>query len=239
MPITANIYERVLRITTSVGSGTAFTLEIDDQQYLVTARHLLPAGEDVTLALEIRGQRWEGVLRPLPGVHREADVAVMRVAEALTPTLPVIPSFDQAIYSQECFFLGYPYGMSLVIGDEPTFALVKHGILSGSHRRADGLHIIYVDGFNNPGFSGGPVVFLEQGSQALHIAGVVSGYRFERQQVQGLLVSEPNLLNEEQRQAFVQANTGIVIATDIKHAIEAISPESVRPAESYSPPPVA
>jgi heme/copper-type cytochrome/quinol oxidase subunit 2 len=37
---TSNVLYRVLRIKTATSTGSAFTIEVDGKQYLITARHL-------------------------------------------------------------------------------------------------------------------------------------------------------------------------------------------------------
>ena len=68
------------------------------------------------------------------------------------------------MYGQDVYFLGFPYGlhgdMSALSNDLP-FPFVKKGIISLFHN--DGVNRIYLDGHNNPGFSGGPVVFMPAG----------------------------------------------------------------------------
>ena len=92
--------------------------------------------------------------------------------------------------------------------------LVKKGIVS----MFDG-NIILLDGHNNPGFSGGPVVFHPNShSNDLSVAGVIAGYRFDR---------EPVYKNQEQEQkgkplGYYKANTGIIVTYEIRHALELI-----------------
>jgi len=38
---TSNVLYRVLKIRTATATGSAFTIEVDGKQYLITARHLL------------------------------------------------------------------------------------------------------------------------------------------------------------------------------------------------------
>ena len=87
--------------------------------------------------------------------------------------------------AQDVYFLGFPFGMSTDIGDlNLNFPLpfVKKAILS-AFGKDEGL--VLLDGHNNPGFSGGPVV---AGGSAVDgsgvgIIGVISGYRADRQAV--------------------------------------------------------
>jgi hypothetical protein len=67
-----------------------------------------------------------------------------------------------------------------------------------------------LDGHNNPGFSGGPVLFKEQEHGKLKVAAVVSGYRF---------ANEPVYHGEQKLPVTYRYNTGIVISYGIKHAV--------------------
>lgn len=68
---------------------------------------------------------------------------------------------------------------------------------------------------NNPGFSGGPVVFDRDGAHLRpQVCGVIAGYRTELQPVyQGATPITA---------VAAAANTGIIIATDIRHVTDAI-----------------
>ena len=90
--------------------------------------------------------------------------------------------------------------------------LVKKGIVSAIVKN-ENMSIVLIDGHNNPGFSGGPVVF-DVPDKGLHIAGVISSYRYDYQEV----------IDDEGKRTRYRAmsNTGIVLAHNIKHAIDAI-----------------
>ncbi len=74
--------------------------------------------------------------------------------------------------SQDAFFLGYPFGMGTYIHEVQAWAFVKKGIIS-SFGKLGGVRRIFLDGMNNPGFSGGPVVADIAGSP--HPARMCSG----------------------------------------------------------------
>jgi hypothetical protein len=107
-----------------------------------------------------------------------------------------------------------------------------------------------LDGRNNPGFSGGPVVFRDvlQEKPAFYLAGVVSGFRPEL-----VAVTEPELVTSPKQlkgvepwrirkrkdgktvvlrdtDKMVPTNTGIVIAYHIQPAIDLIQQHPVGPA---------
>ena len=84
---------------------------------------------------------------------------------------------------------------------------VKHAILSASENLASG-RVWHLDGLNNPGFSGGPVVFAPPGAgRDLRLMAVVSGYRLDWQ----------NLHFEGAADSAYQVgtNSGIIIAYDV------------------------
>jgi hypothetical protein len=91
--------------------------------------------------------------------------------------------------------------------------LVKKGALSAVYFGPD-KHLL-IDGHNNPGFSGGPVVFSQPNKvpPKYKVAGVISAYRYEWDSV---------FLEDQETSLRFKYNTGIVIAQDIAHVISII-----------------
>jgi hypothetical protein len=73
--------------------------------------------------------------------------------------------------------------------------------------------VIYIDGFNNPGFSGGPIVFWDIPKRAYEILGVVHGYRPDTAQA---------VVNGQRVDTNVLVNSGILVGYRIEHAMNAI-----------------
>src|SRR5687768_1889460 len=97
--ITANSLNRVLEIQTSLGKGTAFTIDYGGPQHLLTARHLLPEGEshpEVTIANRFAAHTLR--LDLLPVEPDTADIAVAPLEKPVTPELPITPNRDGIIY---------------------------------------------------------------------------------------------------------------------------------------------
>jgi hypothetical protein len=218
-PVTGNILTRVMRLETPAGQGTGFTLELlgRDQQYLVTAEHVLPpaAQDPVHLTMRVAGGVSEAEHTRLPlATPPSADVAVFALGwPATTSTLPVVANSDGMTFSQDAYILGYPsVGGTQIRGAGEAFAFVKKAIISALTHEPGGVQRLYLDGHSNPGFSGGPVVFARPGHRDPHIAGVVIGSVFEEVQTYS---TDPTDL-------VVAANSGIIVATDIGHVIEAI-----------------
>lgn len=83
MAVTANVFERVLRVTCPDGSfGTAFTPDIEDAQFLVTADHVLPP-DPAEVQLANRFRESTQTVRRLPGMRSGADMAVCRLDEPI------------------------------------------------------------------------------------------------------------------------------------------------------------
>jgi hypothetical protein len=211
--VRAEAFERVLRIETSRGSGAAFTVEWRNREWLVTARHLLPDEPAPEVVLSSRHGRDRLRLPFVPGLTGQADVAVAPLQTPITPQLGLLPSSEGIAWSQAVYFLGFPYGMATQLSDVETdrIAFVKQAIVSASARIA-GTHLWYLDGHNNPGFSGGPVVAHTETSGAMQVLGIVAGNRSAPRPVLRA--------NEKLEDAVVAENTGIILATDISHAIE-------------------
>ncbi len=98
--------------------------------------------------------------------------------------------------------------------------LVKMGIVSSMQYEPQlGCSSIILDGHNNPGFSGGPVVFIPDGhspgnASQFSVAGVVASYPTYNEPVFDNNQKETNL--------FIQNNPGLVIVYDIQHAVKLI-----------------
>lgn len=73
--------------------------------------------------------------------------------------------------------------------------------------------VLYIDGFNNPGFYGGPIVYWDFDKHVYRIAGVVKGYKEDTAKV---------LINGQHVDTQLLVNSGILVGYSIAHAIQAI-----------------
>jgi len=219
--ITANVWERAVHVLCGGVSGTGFTLDHDGRHYLVTARHVVKSGLPVKVL--VRGKAVPAKLTGLTVPVKEADVAVFRLDRPITPPdLPLTADMDGMIFGQDAYFLGFPFGVTFDLGDE-YFPLVKRCTISGTTQKYEGRTILLLDGWNNRGFSGGPVVFqppmAARAWKQWQVAGIVTRYRTEREPV-----------TEAGRRAApgaeVRLNTRIIIAEQITRAMEAIDADT-------------
>ena len=212
--ITANVIYRVFRLKVGQHSGTGFAVEEDEREYLVTARHLAePLVGNCHIELFKEGA-WSPLEISTVG-HGEGDIdiSVLALSERLTPErpLPLQANSTGLVYGQDVYFLGFPYGISdLILGDTGCpVPLVKRATVSSLFGKP-----YLLDGHNNIGFSGGPVVFRPAGQGVFQVAAVVSGYRGQAEPV----VDEGG----QETQFRYTSNTGIIHAYDVNEAISLI-----------------
>ena len=216
---TSNILSRVLAIRVGSKQGTAFTVDVESKQYLVTARHLFMDTASTQIISVLRDTTWINLRIVLVApLSDSVDIAVMAPPFQLTTSLELPASTDGMVIGQEAFFLGFPSMLRTVdegrINRGFPFPFIKHAVISALGRDQFGTPIIYLDGHNNCGFSGGPVIFWHQEHDKFYLAGIIKGFRPER-----LLLPDSN---QVLRPIDVFGNSGIVIATDVSTILQVI-----------------
>ena len=214
--ITANVIHRVFHIKYGQGTGTCFAIDYDNKQYIVTAKHVVSELKDnETVELYFNGD-WTKVSIKVVGHHKTADVSVFAVG-TLIGVHKLEPSSNGIIYGQDTYFLGFPYRIqdekSGQINRNFPIPLVKKATLSSITSDDTGGYLL-LDGINNPGFSGGPVVFTEPNKRDFKVAAIISKFRFSE---------EPTYHQNKETPISVRANTGIIIAYNIENAIDLIN----------------
>jgi S1-C subfamily serine protease len=217
--VTTNILQRTFHLRFRRGTGTCFTVDLDNRHYIVTAAHVV-AGMSESDQIEIqRENNWQTIVVQTVGVTTApADVAVLAPPGILSPLHPLGVHGSNYHLSQDVYFLGFPYGFRMDLRQELNrgfpLPLVKKGIISALASRHTGSNIILIDGHNNPGFSGGPVVYSSPGRpNELNVCAIVSGYESR---------AEPVLLAGQSTALSWQYNTGIIVATEISAATNLI-----------------
>lgn len=219
--VQTDIICRVVRILHNNNLGTAFTVERNGVQFLVTAKHLFrkdnfPSFTSIELLIN-RNYQLFGVEVKYP-INPQIDIAVMKLNQEqdLTPRYNTIYTTEGVILGQDVFFVGFPFEYEQLLqpfpGSDKPIPVVKKACMSAILQ--DETHSILLDGYNNPGFSGSPVCYKNARSTKteMQILGVVSGYRNGKQPV----FDE----NDNQTSFYVKENSGIILVSDIKYAIQ-------------------
>jgi S1-C subfamily serine protease len=212
--VPANILSRVFTLRVGTEQASGFTIEVEGRQYLITAGHLLPSSSSKGAVEVFRDADWIKLpFRRIPVEPETVDIAVLALDQQLAGLLPVQIGMKGSSLSQEVFFVGFPYGLSVdgrALNSGFPLPLVKHGIIAGlDGKRGDPF---LVDGINNPGFSGGPVVRVDDIFKPT-IIGVVSAYTASQEAV---------YREKAKTDLTVLANTGLLVAFSIDYALEAI-----------------
>ena len=139
----------------AVGSGVI----VDSDGYIMTNAHVVEGAQRIRVALPLPGESG----RPVPvgkrhilearlvGVHKETDLALLKIEEKDLPTLPLL-SQQRTRVGQLVFAIGSPEGLQ---------NSVTMGVVSAVARQPDPekpLTYIQTDAPINPGNSGGPLV---------------------------------------------------------------------------------
>jgi hypothetical protein len=180
IPIKGAILDHVYHLTTDTLSGTCFLIEYKNHEYLVTAAHLFKKRAKSKSKINItiyNGTSTSITAELLKHSDSTVDVAVLKIPNSLKKS--TVYSIDGRVtVGQQVYFLGFPsfngfqFASVTKLG---TFPLVKSGIFSGTIQINDYL-LEFIDGHNNPGFSGGPVVVHNYETNSDNICCIISGY---------------------------------------------------------------
>lgn len=212
--ITSNILRRTFYIRYEENTGTAFTIEVDGLQYIITAKHLLDNADSHDYIYVFHDSMWKKHLLKNKWLSPTADVALLSPVSELSPRFPVGLGNNTSYYlSEQIYFLGFPYGLKAEMGEANNdfpLPFVKTGIISSIEIIQKGSSVIFCDGINNPGFSGGPIVTVSK-DQTIKIIGIISGYKHNEDHI---------LINGKDSGLRYKANTGLIVGHGINEIIE-------------------
>jgi hypothetical protein len=248
---TNNILFKTLMIKSKTDAGTMFSVDVDNREYWLTAKHILtgrksgPAGEvsQKTVALDVLDPiadtiKWTLIRFAVIDPGKDIDIVVLvpeiKLQDLNIPSLKV--SSGSFGIGGECSFLGFPYASTWTANFSSStgsiaykMPFIKHCYISGIIRQP--VPILVLDGINNPGFSGGPVLYNTGSDQA--VIGVVSGYHVEPGEVHSIEVPDASTAatapavgkanpNRRKKEDVVDLNSGIILAYMADTAVDAI-----------------
>lgn len=220
-----HILQRVFLIKYGASTGTCFLVSIDNNDYLITAKHLFSTTTNNTLVdIEIlRNDGWLK-LKPTYLIHSNTNIDIAVLDLKSNDQKKNNFDFGGKTYylSQDCYFVGFPFNLKIddkegTMNNGFPIPFVKKGIVSLFISDSSNMRQIFLDGHNNPGFSGGPVVihnFKDGSEHEVRIIGVVSAYLNDAK-----VIKTPygDLINNE--------NSGIVLSYAFDHVLEIIKME--------------
>lgn len=217
-----DVLESTYRIRVNDGTGTAFCVNKAGRLYFVTARHAFANFNSADFNGCIGSfdviNRTDGIVMTLAGVtvyfsDDGSDIAVFEVPFASVLRWIDFGALDGngMCMGEDVLFVGFPFvfdcGYQLPNPDVTIpfyLPIVKSGIVSTFENLRTKTFL--VDGHNNCGFSGGPVVIKSEDNGSV-ICGVVSGFLVDRYPGQ----PEGDL------------NSGFLRAVPIKYAVDLIN----------------
>ena len=222
--VTNNVLQRTFHIKRGGKSGTAFAIDREGKQYLVTARHVVNGITNGDLIEVLHEKQWKTVPVEVVGAgESDVDVIVLSCPTRLAPPHLLEASAVGLAYGQSVYFLGFPFGWDgggEGINRDFPIPFVKAGIVSAII--SENPSRLYIDGQVNKGFSGGPVVFVPPGRTQFQVAGIVSSDQRLREPIvdkQG----DPIVNSDSQPFGFYRESTGFVVAMDIRHVTDLIN----------------
>lgn len=212
--IPTHITERVFRIFHGGRTATAYTVDKDGQQFLVSASHVFDGSDSVDEVKIFHARQWKNCnVSVCYNSFEVGDTIIFQLENKIAPISRTDfgPNF---VLGGWAYFLGFPLdfgGDAREINNRYPMPFIKAALISNFYTDREGLVEIYLDGHNNKGFSGGPVVVesLDKGRE-FNIMGTVSGY-----------ITEP-VRNEEGGAESYQVNAGIIQAYSIKNLMDTI-----------------
>ena len=205
-----HVFERVFRIFHEGRTVTGYVLDIERSQYFVSAAHVFEGALSIKELSIFHGSKWKTMpVEVVFNSHEIGDTIVFRLAHKIINSRPIDFS-SNFVLGAWAYFLGFPLSFgsecSKINNDYPI-PFIKGGLISNFYTSKEGLVEIYLDGHNNKGFSGGPVVFENPKKKLdFRIIGTVSGY-----------YTESTIHNEtKDEMKDYQTNAGIVEAFFIK-----------------------
>jgi hypothetical protein len=259
--VTSNVFERVLNVRVNAGTdlegtATAFTLDVDGREYLITAKHVVQGLKDDDKIDVFMSGHWTSLAIKVFRCEDPIDIAVLIPPYQLTVNFDLPFDNRDIEWGQEVYFLGFPYGIQSAGGTSGPYpsALIKRATFSGDRSLdvAKKAVMIFLDGYNNPGFSGGPIVYrdIRQGGYIMKVVGVVSGFvpevvpAMQRHDINSPADAGPaaklqpwriqrrndgTYFEYDNSGTFVALNTGIVQGFLLEPAIDLIHRHSIGP----------
>jgi len=217
--VSKGVLNRILFIRYGNHTGSAFTIEINEQQYIITARHIVENIREEDNIFIYYDLGWNDLkVKTISFDDPKFDVIVLVPDFQITPKTDIKFTMDGLCIGQDIYFLGFPFGLKTEVGElNSNFPLpfVKKGTCSAIDSTDKEFKKIWIDGFSNPGFSGGPIVFKDYSSGNFKIAGLLKGHLSEKVDI----YSNNNIDTND----FVEINSGIILGISINSIIDRIN----------------
>ncbi len=206
-------------LRTQIGTGTCFLYGKEEGCFFVTTKHLIAGvkvGDDIFMS-HTTGWIPQKVLAIF--VHPSGyDVAAIVTDKEVSGKADYDSTFT-VMPGQPLKFLGFPHGLN---SNYPSESNYSTPLVRTAHFRGiidlEGLQITILDGFNNPGYSGGPVYCC--GDDGLpKLFGIISGYRYETEAHSSVYKKNDQGDYEPTQDYIVRSNSGMIYVVGMNACI--------------------
>lgn len=203
------ILESTFNIFYNEVNGTSFIVNGNNGQYLITAKHIF--GNTIvdrsSVEVIIKGGQIDQKItcNVFFNENSQVDIAVLQLkTQVINGRLLPLKRGESYFLAQQCLFLGFPLFQLGTQTQSGKVAFVKKAIVSALYEE-NGTEIMLLDGHNNPGFSGGPIITYSETMEKQFIIGVISGYFYQKNnlKIDNGITKETIQINE---------NSGIIIS---------------------------
>jgi S1-C subfamily serine protease len=215
--------QRIFQIKSGSELGTAFALDVENKEYLITALHVVNEAMQISQFEIYRNGTWIPYVVNVVGVDAVSDIAVFALQERLVRgSLHIEIASDGCVAGQEVFILGYPLGIKgPAVGLGFPLPIIKRGIAANFYiGPPSGL---FVSASANPGFSGGPVYFVHQETGKATLTAIVIhalGYEVEvkdaADKVIGKVMTDSNIV----QCSYIDSTTKLIKANPIGFSLK-------------------
>ncbi|MFW5878080.1 MAG: S1 family peptidase, partial [bacterium] len=182
----SDIVQNVFPIKNGKKTGTCFKINHGTKQYFITAKHIIDNINDGDcLEFLFSGIHTKANVKII-GHHPRADVSAFTIDHDIG--LSGLEYYTNKIEpGQEAYFMGFPTRAgrrknNKVTGKYPHVQIKKATISKIIHSDTD--NYLLLNGKNNPGFSGGPVLIKDPSGKKFKVTAIVSGSKRSKESVQ-------------------------------------------------------
>jgi hypothetical protein len=103
--VTSNVLQRVFLIKYGDQFGSSFTIDVDNRQYLISAKHFLGELRESDCIEIFHDSQWKKLeVRRIDLSNPKIDILVLAPGLQLSPSLELQPSIGNIVISQNVFF---------------------------------------------------------------------------------------------------------------------------------------
>lgn len=217
MDISTEQFGRVFRIRTSAGVASCFLFHTDKGSLFISAQHCLKGSRPGDKIFFQRNGKWiKTEITNIAFDGNRNDSCAFTTSGGVEPS-PATKWGGKTIFGEKHLFFGFPLGLECNANiDGFPIPLCRTAHFSGVVE-INGVTVVVLDGFNNSGYSGGPVFHA---SGPFELTGIISGYHYDSNYPVYKKNESGNQIDTGQ---FVKPNSGLIYVTPIKCIVDLVN----------------